>query len=76
MNLSFSRILRIVIGGFFIFAAFGDKSWTMGILGSILFIQGVLNKGCGMGNSSCGPVKKDNSITDFDPNSSFRKLKL
>jgi hypothetical protein len=75
-NLSLTRILRIVIGGFFIFAAYGEKSWGMGILGGILLMQGILNFGCGMGANSCGSVNTRKDISDFDPNKSFRKLKL
>lgn len=76
MNLSLTRILRIAIGGFFIFSAFGEKSWGIGILGSILLIQGILNRGCGLGANSCGPAKVDNNITGFDAEKSIRKLNL
>ena len=76
MNLSFTRILRMVIGGFFIFSAFGEKSWGMGVLGSVLLIQGILNRGCGLGADSCGPVKTNKDISGFDPDKSIRKLNL
>ncbi len=76
LNLSFTRILRIVIGGFFVFAAFGEKSWAMGLMGSVLLIQGILNRGCGLGADSCGPTKVNKDISGFDPDKAFRKLKI
>lgn len=73
---SFSRILRIVIGAYFIFAAFGEKSWPMGVLGSILLVQGILNTGCGMGSGSCEPITKSKTGSGFDAQKAFRKLEL
>ena len=73
---SLSRILRIIIGAYFIFAAFGEKSWPMGVLGTILLVQGALNVGCGMGSATCGPITKSKVISDFDAQKAFRKLDL
>lgn len=75
-SISFTRWLRMIIGVFFIFAAFGEKRWGMGILGGVLVIQGVLNKGCGLGSGSCGPTKMTQKPEGFDPDKSFRKLNL
>jgi hypothetical protein len=76
VSISFVRWLRIIIGLFFLFAAFGEKRWSMGILGGVLVMQGILNKGCGLGASSCGPSKGIQKQEGFDPNKSIRKLNL
>lgn len=73
---SFTRILRILIGGYFLFAAFGEKSWPMGIIGSILLLQGTLNMGCGFGADSCAPNIPTKSNSGFDADKAFRKLEL
>lgn len=75
-NISLIRIIRIAMGIFFLFTAYGEKSWGIGILGAVLFIQGILNVGCGFGAKSCGPAVGSKYPTDFDPDKSFRKLKL
>lgn len=75
-QISFVRWLRMAIGMFFIFAAFGEKRWGMGVLGAVLLIQGILNTGCGLGASSCGPSKSRKNPSGFDAEKSFRKLKL
>ncbi len=76
MNISMIRIIRIALGIFFLFSAYGERSWGIGILGSVLLIQGVLNVGCGFGAKSCGPANGSKYNTDFNPDKSFRRLKL
>jgi len=71
---SVTRILRILIGGYFLFAAVGEKSWAMGIIGSILLLQGVLNMGCGFGTDSCAPNIPTKNDSGFDASKAFRKL--
>lgn len=73
-NLPVTRILRIVLGIFFLFSAFGEKSWGIGILGSVLLIQGILNVACGFGANSCAPSKNSEYHSGFDPDKAFKKL--
>jgi hypothetical protein len=73
---SITRILRILIGVYFLFAAIGEKSWPMGISGSILLLQGILNTGCGFGTDSCAPNNSTKSNSGFDADKAFRKLEL
>ena len=75
-RISWMRALRIFIGLFFISAAYGEKSWAMAILGSILLIQGVLNTGCGMGSGGCNTNRNNSYPSKFDADRSIRKLNL
>lgn len=74
MNLPITRILRIALGIFFLFSAYGEKSWGIGILGSVLLIQGILNVGCGFGSKACTPSKNPKYNSGFDPDKAFKKL--
>ena len=73
-NFPLTRMLRILLGTFFLFSAYGERSWGMGILGAVLLIQGILNVGCGFGAQSCAPSKNGKYSSDFDPAKSIRKL--
>lgn len=75
-RISLMRALRIIIGVFFIGAAYGEKSWPMAILGVILTIQGILNTGCGMGSGGCDTTQNNNYSSKFDADKSIRKLNL
>lgn len=75
-RISLMRALRMIIGVFFISAAYGEKSWAMAVLGSILLIQGVLNTGCGMGSGGCDPSQNNTYPSKFDAEKSIRKLNL
>ena len=75
-SISFARWLRMIIGVFFIFSAFGEKRWGIGVLGFVLLLQGVLNKGCGLSQGSCGQTTSSTKHAEFNPNTAFRKLDL
>jgi hypothetical protein len=75
-DVSLTRVLRLAIGLFFLFAAYDEKSWAMAFIGSMLFIQGLFNVGCGMANGSCAAPDKSKTDSKFDADKAFRKLQL
>lgn len=75
-NISLTRILRLGIGLFFLFAAYDEKSWAMAFIGSMLFIQGLFNVGCGMTHGSCAAPGKSSTNSKFDAEKAIRKLQL
>lgn len=54
---NFMRVLRFFLGIAFLFEAFNQQSWSIGIAAGILLIMAVFNTGCGI-NGSCAVPKK------------------
>lgn len=46
-NWSLGRIIRVLMGGFVIFEAVRTGQYLFGIIGLLVFIQGLMNFGCG-----------------------------
>jgi hypothetical protein len=47
INWSLVRIVRVLMGGFVIFEAVRTGQYLFGIIGLLVFIQGLMNFGCG-----------------------------
>lgn len=54
---NFMRVLRFLLGVAFLFEAFNQHSWSVGIAAGILLLMAFLNTGCGSGTSCSVPKK-------------------
>lgn len=73
-TISSIRWIRMGIGMFFIFAGMGEKKWGIMAIGLFIFIQGLMDWGCGFSKNSCGTavLKKPGNV-DFDADKSIKK---
>jgi hypothetical protein len=56
-NWSFMRIIRVLMGVYGLVQAWQTSQILIGIIGALLFVQGIMNWGC-CGVQSCAPTKK------------------
>ena len=48
------RWIRMAMGLFFVFAGMGEKKWGIMAIGAFIFVQGLMDWGCGFSKNSCG----------------------
>jgi hypothetical protein len=73
-SISSIRWIRMGLGMFFVFAGFGEKRWGIMAIGGFVFLQGLMDWGCGFQKNSCGvPISKSTETTDFDADKAFKK---
>ena len=74
---SFSNIqwFRMAIGLFFVSAGIGEKRWGIIMIGTLVFVQGFMDWGCGFSKNSCGtPNTKIPNEVKFDSEKSIKKI--
>lgn len=69
------RWIRMGMGLFFIFVGIGEKRWGVSLIGAFIFMQGIMDWGCGFKKDGCGTA--NNKIprnVKFDSQKSIGEL--
>jgi hypothetical protein len=74
-SISSIRWIRMGLGLFFVFAGLGEKKWGVIAIGGFVFMQGLMDWGCGFRKNSCGTtISKTPDTTGFDADKTFKKI--
>lgn len=57
-NWTFMRVLRLALGGSFLYAAWMQGDWMPAFIGGLFIYQSLMNVGCAGGNCYVPPVKQ------------------